>query len=38
MERCVKYLQTGGAGKDRRQALADILWALVVSAEFVSNH
>jgi hypothetical protein len=38
MERCVKYLQTGGAGKDRKQALADILWALVVSAEFVSNH
>jgi hypothetical protein len=38
MERCVKYLETGGAGKNRRQALADILWALVVSAEFVSNH
>ncbi len=38
MDRCVRYLERGGAGTDYRQALADVFWALINSPEFVVNH
>jgi len=34
----VGYVERGGAAGDRRQALGDVLWALVNSAEFTLNH
>lgn len=34
----VPYVEIGGATKDRRKALGDVLWALLNSAEFVLNH
>lgn len=34
----VEYVKSGGATGDRRQALGDVLWALLNSAEFVLNH
>jgi hypothetical protein len=34
----VPYVESGGATKDRRKALGDVLWALLNSAEFVLNH
>jgi hypothetical protein len=37
-ERVVKYVEGGGSAKDRRQALADVFWALLNSAEFRTNH
>ncbi len=32
------YLANGGANGDRRQALSDVCWALLNSAEFALNH
>lgn len=37
-ERFVEYVTSGGVAGDPRQALADVLWALLNSAEFVLNH
>jgi hypothetical protein len=37
-DRLVKYVEAGGPRKDRRQALADVFWALLNSAEFRTNH
>jgi hypothetical protein len=37
-ERFVKYIDEGGAKKDKKQALADVLWALLNSSEFMLNH
>ena len=37
-DKFVGYLHGGGATGSRRQALADMLWALVNSAEFTLNH
>jgi len=34
----VKYVQSGGPTKSPRRALADVYWALLNSAEFLSNH
>jgi hypothetical protein len=36
--RLVPYVARGGAGGDRRQALADVFWALLNSSEFFLNH
>jgi hypothetical protein len=38
LDRMTKYVDSGGATNDRSQALADVLWALVNSAEFALNH
>ena len=38
MERLVRYVDSGGAAGDPRQALADVYWVLLNSAEFVLNH
>jgi hypothetical protein len=32
------YVKSGGPNKNTRQALSDVLWALLNSAEFVLNH
>jgi hypothetical protein len=37
-ERFVAHVDSGGAHGDRRQALADVLWVLLNSSEFVYNH
>jgi hypothetical protein len=37
-ERSLKYIESGGASGDRRQALGDVFWALLNSAEFALNH
>jgi hypothetical protein len=37
-ERALKYIESGGASGDRRQALGDVFWALLNSAEFALNH
>jgi hypothetical protein len=34
----VKYVESGGARKDQKKALADVMWALLNSAEFRLNH
>ena len=34
----IDYVKSRGAHADRRQALADVLWALLNSAEFALNH
>jgi hypothetical protein len=36
--RFVEYVTSGGATGDRRQALGDVAWALLNSAEFILNH
>ncbi len=33
-----KYIESGGAGADSRKAVADILWVLLNSSEFLLNH
>jgi hypothetical protein len=38
LERSLKYMESGGAAGDRRQALGDVFWALLNSAEFALNH
>jgi hypothetical protein len=37
-ERFVKYVESGGARKDKKKALADVFWALLNSSEFMLNH
>jgi hypothetical protein len=37
-ESFVGYVKSGGPNKNSRQALSDVLWALLNSAEFVLNH
>jgi hypothetical protein len=36
--RLVKYVQGGGSDGNPRKALADVLWALLNSGEFILNH
>jgi Protein of unknown function (DUF1553)/Protein of unknown function (DUF1549) len=38
LNQCVAYLDRGGSFDDHRQALADVFWALINSAEFGVNH
>ncbi|MGH7134602.1 MAG: DUF1549 and DUF1553 domain-containing protein [Pirellulales bacterium] len=37
-EKLVRYLSQGGETGDQRQALGDLLWALLNSPEFIFNH
>ncbi len=37
-EKFIQYVESGGSNGNSRQALGDILWALLNSAEFVLNH
>ncbi len=37
-ERLTKYVNDGGAAKDKKKALADVFWALLNSPEFILNH
>ncbi len=37
-KKLVEYVKNGGATENSREALSDILWALLNSAEFVLNH
>jgi hypothetical protein len=37
-ERFVKYVEGGGPQKNGKKALADVLWALLNSSEFMLNH
>jgi len=37
-ERLIAYLESGGPSKNKKQALADIYWALLNSSEFLFNH
>ena len=37
-EKFVAYVKTGGPTKDSKQALSDVLWALLNSSEFMLNH
>lgn len=34
----IKYVESGGADRDPKKALADIFWALLNSSEFSTNH
>jgi hypothetical protein len=36
--RLARYVESGGPARDPRKALADVLWALLNSSEFVVNH
>jgi hypothetical protein len=36
--RLVKYVDQGGASGNPKQALADVFWSLLNSAEFILNH
>ena len=38
LARLVPYVESGGARKDTRMALSDVLWALLNSGEFLLNH
>ncbi|CAN5335463.1 hypothetical protein BH10PLA2_BH10PLA2_03310 [soil metagenome] len=38
LTRLVPYVESGGARKDPRRALSDVLWALLNSGEFLLNH
>jgi hypothetical protein len=38
LDRLVPYVDRGGPTLNPKQALADVFWALLNSAEFVSNH
>ncbi len=33
-----RYIESGGATRDQRQAIADVYWALLNSGEFLLNH
>ena len=37
-EKFVNHVESGGSRNDRDQALGDVLWALLNSAEFTLNH
>ncbi len=36
--RMVRYIENGGPGRDSRQAVANVYWALLNSGEFMLNH
>jgi hypothetical protein len=36
--RLVKYVDAGGARRDKKKAIADVYWALLNSSEFALNH
>jgi hypothetical protein len=38
LERLTKYVDGGGVTNDRKDALADVFWALLLSGEFMLNH
>jgi Protein of unknown function (DUF1549)/Protein of unknown function (DUF1553) len=38
LERLIPYVESGGPSLDTKKALADVLWSLLASAEFVFNH
>jgi Protein of unknown function (DUF1549)/Protein of unknown function (DUF1553) len=38
LERLIPYVERGGPTLDTKKALADVLWSLLASAEFVFNH
>jgi hypothetical protein len=38
MARMVNYVDNGGAKKNPKRALADVMWALLNNAEFILNH
>ena len=38
LERMSRYVMSGGARQDEGQAVADVFWVLLNSAEFASNH
>jgi hypothetical protein len=38
LERLIPYVERGGPNLDAKKALADVLWSLLASAEFVFNH
>lgn len=38
LKKLVSYVESGGARKDQRAALSDVLWALLNSTEFIVNH
>ena len=37
-EHFAKYVEDGGAAKDKKKALGDVFWALLNSSEFMLNH
>lgn len=37
LSRLVRYVDSGGAAKDRKKALSDVFWALLNSSEFLFN-
>jgi len=37
-ERLVRYVESGGPRHDPKEALTDVFWALLNSAEFMLNH
>jgi hypothetical protein len=37
-ERLVKFIRSGGPSHDPKRAMADVLWALLNSSEFLLNH
>jgi hypothetical protein len=38
LARLTKYVETGGPGKNQKQGLSDVFWALLNSSEFLFNH
>lgn len=38
LERLVKYVDRDNPSGDRKKALADVLWVLLNSSEFILNH
>ncbi len=38
LEKLVRYVDGGGPANNRKQALADVFWALLNSSEFLFNH
>jgi len=38
LDRCLKYVEKGGAGGNEKKALSDVFWALLNSTEFLFNH
>ncbi|HZT80895.1 MAG TPA: DUF1549 and DUF1553 domain-containing protein [Gemmataceae bacterium] len=38
LDRFVKHVDSGGPKKDPKRALADVMWALLNSTEFILNH
>ena len=38
LQKYSSYVESGGAAKDRKKALADVFWALLNTKEFLFNH